>query len=169
MKKDIEIPDVKDVYIAAVLELDENNNAFWYIHLINGKNEILEGIMITSCGYMFTEKGRETVSSTFRHKMNDMLPKTVLKIEMLDPQVFEIYNEYWVTFFCNNKLMECKFTFEPFTIGKNYLAAVPLLKDKGILAREGMWFFIISDLKELNLNSIQKRKLPKGGDNLEKD
>ncbi len=135
MKKDIEIQEVKDVYIAAILEQDENQNEAWYIHLINDKTEVLEAVMITSSGYLHTEKGKEVVSSTFRHKIGDLNSKTTVKIEMIDAQVFEIYNEYWVTFFYENKLMERKFIFGPYTIDKNFLEAVPLLKNKGILVR----------------------------------
>ena len=135
MKKDIEIQEVKDVFIAAVLEQDDSENECWYIHFINNKNENLEGIMITSCGYIFTEKGREIVSSTFRHKIGDVLPKKSVKIEMIDSQVFEIYNEYWVSFFHDNRLMERKFIFGPYTIDKRFLEAVPVIKNKGILVR----------------------------------
>jgi len=135
MKKDIEIQEVKDVYIAAVLEKAEGHNGCWYIHFINDKNKMLEGIMITSCGYLQTEKGRENVTSAFRHKVGVVPSKTAVKIEMIDSQVFEIYNEFWVTFFCDNRLMERKFTFGPFSIDENFLEAVPLLKDKGILIR----------------------------------
>ena len=134
MKKDMEVQAVKDVYIAAVLE-DKNQDSAWYIYFINDNTEELEGIMITSSGYLHTEKGKETVSSTFRHKIGDVPPKTAIKIEIIDSQVFEIYNEYWVTFFCDNRLMERKFIFGPYTIDNNFLETVPLLKYKGILVR----------------------------------
>jgi len=135
MKKDIEIQEMKDVYVSAVLEQDENQDDAWYIYFINDKNEMLEGIIITSSGYMPTEKGKETVSSTFRHKVGDIPSKTAVKIEMIDSQVFEIYNEFWVTFFCDNRLMERKFIFGPYTIDKNFLEVVPLLDNRGILVR----------------------------------
>ena len=135
MKKYIEGQEVKDVYVSAVLEQDEDQNNAWYIYFINDKTEKLEGIMITSSGYLLTENGKETVSSTFRHKIGDVSPKTAMKIEMIDSQVFEIYNEYWVTFFHDNRLMERKFIFGPYTIDKSFLEAVPVLKNRGILVR----------------------------------
>lgn len=135
MKKDIVIQEIRDVYIAAVLEQDINKNEAWYIYFINDKNEMLESSMITSRGYLLTENGKETVSSTFRHKIGDVPPKSAVKIEMIDSQVFEIYNEYWVTFFYANRLMERKFIFGPYTIDKSFLEAVPVLENKGILVR----------------------------------
>ena len=121
MKKDIDIPAVKDVYVAAVLEENQGEADVWDIYLINDKNEPLEGVMITSRGYMETEAGTEMLSSTLRHKVGDVPAKSAVKVEIILPQVFEIYNEYWATFFCANKLLERKFVFGPFTIDKNFL------------------------------------------------
>lgn len=133
MKKDIEIPTVKDVYIAAVLEQNEGQVDAWYIYLINDKAEMIEGVMITSRGYVVTDEGTEMVSSTLRHRIKDVPCKTAVKVEMIDAQVFEIYNEYWVTFFHDNKLLDRKFTFGPHTIDANFLEPVPVLSEKGIL------------------------------------
>ena len=46
MRKDIDIPEVKDVYIAAVFELNEDYNTHdWNIYIINdGKTIISEGL-----------------------------------------------------------------------------------------------------------------------------
>jgi hypothetical protein len=136
MKKDIEIPVVKDVYVAAVLE--ENQGAeddVWDIYFINNKNEPLEGVMITSRGYMETDAGTEMLSSLLRHNVGDVPSKSAVKVEIILPQVFEIYNEYWATFFCENKLMERKFVFGPFTIDKNFLEDLPVISAKGILVK----------------------------------
>ena len=135
MKKDIEIPIVKDVYIAAVLEDKGSSDDVWDIYLINNKDVPLEGVMITSRGYMETDAGTEMLSSTLRHKMGDVPSKTAIKVEIILPQVFEIYNEYWATFFCENKLLERKFVFGPFTIDKNFLEELPVISEKGILVK----------------------------------
>jgi len=135
MKKDIEVQEVTDVYVAAVLEHGEDQDGTWYIYFINDKDDMLESMMITSCGYLFTENGKEMVSSTFRHKVGVVPSKTAIKIEVIDSQVFEIYNEYWVTFFNENRLMDRKFIFGPHTIDKNFLETLPVLKEKGILIR----------------------------------
>ena len=135
MKKDIYIPEVKDVYVAAVLEEHLDGDDVWDIYFINNKDEALEGVLVTSRGYVDSEKGIETVSSTLRHKLGNLQPKSAAKIEIIDSQVFEIYNEYWVTFFCAGKLLERKFIFGPYTIDKNFLEAVPVLTEKGILVK----------------------------------
>ena len=79
MKKDIEIPIVKDVYVAAVLEDNKGEGDVWDIYLINNKEVPLEGVMITSRGYMETDAGTEMLSSTLRHKVGDVPAKTAKK------------------------------------------------------------------------------------------
>ena len=50
MKKDIEIPIVKDVYVAAVLMTDDTGEQQWWVHLINDSASPLENIMIQRRG-----------------------------------------------------------------------------------------------------------------------
>lgn len=135
MKADIEIPIVKDVYVAAVCEEHSPEDDVWDIYFINDKTEKLENVLITSRGYMETEAGMEIISSTLRHKLGEVPAKTAVKVEIILPQVFEIYNEYWATFFCENKLLERKFVFGPYTIDKNFLENIPVLAEKGILVK----------------------------------
>ncbi|WP_263649792.1 hypothetical protein [Rasiella rasia] len=52
MKKDIDIPEVKDVYVAAVFELNEDYNTHdWNIYLINDGLNPLETVLIVAQGY----------------------------------------------------------------------------------------------------------------------
>lgn len=133
MKKDIQIPEVKDVHVAAVQQTNKQGDNAWYVHLINNKTVPLENIMITTRGYVFEDGKEQFVSSTMRHKMAVLPAKSAAKIELIDPQVFEIFNEYWVTFFCENQLLERKFTFGPHTIDAEFLAPIPVLPMPGII------------------------------------
>ena len=135
MKKDIKIPSVTNIYVAAVLEQNKDQDDSWYIYLINNKNEMIEGVMITSRGYLSSEKGQEIVSSKLRHRIGNVPYKTAVKIELISPDVFEIFNEYWVTFFENNRIMEKKFTFGPHTIDKEFLEPLVVMDAKGILVK----------------------------------
>jgi hypothetical protein len=134
MKKDIDIPEVKDVYIAAIPEGKADSRS-WYIHVINDLPEMIEAVMITSKGYTIEGNLQKTVSSTLRHRIGSIPYKSAVKVEMIDQQVFEIYNEYWVTFFLNGKLMEKKFTFGPHTIDAEFLEDIPVHASKGILVK----------------------------------
>ena len=51
MRKDIEIPEVKNVYVAALEVTDEHGDTTWWMHLINDTNGPLENILVQSKGY----------------------------------------------------------------------------------------------------------------------
>lgn len=134
MKKDINIPDVQGVYIAAVLELNEKKEESWIVYLINDLDVMIEGVMITSKGHEDVE-GKVLRTASMRHRIGNVPFKTAVKVELIDAQVFEIFNEYWVSFFQKGKVMEKKFTFGPYTIDKEFLETLPVMGQKGIIVK----------------------------------
>ena len=95
MKKDIEIPEVKDVHVAAVKVFNEEFESYeWNVYLINNLNEPIEMVLIVSKG--FDEK-RET--SLMRHKIEVLPSKNFAKIEYLQDEVLTFNNEFKVTYF----------------------------------------------------------------------
>ena len=133
MKKDIEITEVKDVYIAAVLEQNAGQDT-WLVYLINDLGDMIEGVMITSKGHVDME-GKDIRTAVMRHRIGNVPFKTAVKVEIIDSQVFGIFNEYWVSFFLDGKVMEKKFTFGPHTIDKDFLEDLPVMKQKGIIVK----------------------------------
>lgn len=130
MKKDIEIPEVKDVHVAAIPEKDEPD--VWNIYIINNQLEMIEGVMVTSKGYDDQVNGAKTTTSVLRHVLGDIPAKTAAKIEPITPEVFHLNNEYWITFFSGNKLMEKKFIFGSHVIDEALLEDVPVINKKGV-------------------------------------
>ena len=135
MKKDILIPEVKDVYVAAVLITDDTGDQQWWIHLINDSTSPLENVMIQSRGYsdLDTKFGQKT--ATLRKVIQVLPAKSATKLEPIMPEVFHLFNEYWVTFFQEDTLKDRKFIFGPHTIEDAIKEDLPVLKDKGILVR----------------------------------
>lgn len=135
MKKDIEIKEVQDVYVAAILEEDSNGYPAWYVYLINDKNHMIDGVMVTSKGYEDLNQPTHLKTSIMRHAIGHVPAKSNAKIELISPDVFTIYNEYWVTFFEENRLMEKKFIFGPHTIDKNFMDPIPTTDVGGVLVK----------------------------------
>ena len=135
MKKDILIPEVKDVYVAAVLITDDTGDQQWWINLINDSTSPLENVMIQSRGYsdLDTNSGQKT--ATLRKVIQVLPAKSATKLEPIMPEVFHLFNEYWVTFFQEDTLKDRKFIFGPHTIEDAIKEDLPVLKDKGILVR----------------------------------
>ncbi|WP_456867935.1 hypothetical protein [Galbibacter sp. BG1] len=130
MKKDIEIPIAEEVYVAAVNEWDEKHlSKTWYIYLINNRESAIEGTILVSKGY-----GEALKTTTMRHGLGDLEAKSFRKVELIQEEVFKLKNEFFLTFFADNKLYEKKFLFNEYQISESNEVAVPVLGIAGVLA-----------------------------------
>ncbi len=131
MKKDVQIPIAKDVHIVGLYQWDEKHlNKDWWVYLINNQEKALEATIVVSKGY-----GQGLKTSTMRHGFGIVAPKSIIKIELLQEEVLKLNNEFFLTFFQDNKLFEKKFVFESYQLNQANLIAVPLLDEKGVPAK----------------------------------
>tara|TARA_R110002050_G_scaffold129000_1_gene250429 strand:+ start:25764 stop:26171 length:408 start_codon:yes stop_codon:yes gene_type:complete len=133
MKKDIHIPEVKNVHVAAVKESHPDKTVGWNVYIVNNKNEMIDGVMVSSKGYSDHPNGAQIKTSVMRHVIGNVPAKTAAKIEPISEEVFGINNEFWVTFFEGNKLMEKKFIFGAHTISEALQEDVPVMNVKGVV------------------------------------
>ncbi|HEY8401968.1 MAG TPA: hypothetical protein VIK89_11935 [Cytophagaceae bacterium] len=134
MKKDIPFLPVEGVCIAITRQLDEINNPIWEVHLINNNDFNLQNILVSSKGYG-TKDGEEQKTSVLRHHIPELGPKSTALIEPIDPAVFHLYNEYWLSYFIDHQIFDKKFIFVPDTIIEENLVYIPILDQEGILHR----------------------------------
>ena len=129
MKRDIHIPEVKDVYIAVVHEYNETYKVYdWNAYIINDKSVALDMVIIVTKGYSEAKK-----TATFRKKIDVLPAKSFAKIEMLLENVLSINNRFNVSFFEDNTLFEKSFEFRENTINEKALQNIPLINIKGVL------------------------------------
>ena len=131
MKKDINIPDVKDVSIAVVSEYNaiyKTND--WNVYIINDTNDLLEMVLIVSKGYTESK-----ITSTMRHKLEKLPPKSYAKIELMQEDVLALNNEFKVTFFKENKMFDKTYLFRKNSINTKALQTIPLMNAKGVLVK----------------------------------
>ncbi len=130
MKKDIEIPVAKDVHVAIVHEWNEEFlSKDWNAYIINNRTTPIDMVLIVSKGYDGTTK-----TSTMRHGIGLIAPMSFEKIELVQEDVFKLTNEFFVTFFAEDKLFERKYIFPKNSISEKNLTTIPLLEKDGILA-----------------------------------
>ena len=131
MKEDINIPEVKDVHVAAVNVFNKEFEAYeWNVYLINDTKEPIEMVLIVSRGY---DKKRET--SLMRHKIEVLPSKNFAKIEYMQDEVLQLNNEFKVTYFKVSEMMEKTFLFKQNSIKKDLAVKIPVIPEKGILAK----------------------------------
>ncbi|MFI8377667.1 hypothetical protein [Leeuwenhoekiella sp. NPDC079379] len=130
MRKDINIPEVSGVYIAAVKEFNEDHRTTdWNAYITNDTAHHLELVMIVSNGYSSNQ-----VTSQMRHKLEKLPSKSFAKIEFIEDSVLELTNQFAVTYFLDGKLYEKTFVFAAGSIQDHNLGPVPAMLKEGVLA-----------------------------------
>lgn len=130
MKKDIEIPIAKDVHVAIVHEWNEEFlSKEWNTYVLNNRTTQIDMVLIVSKGY-----DEERKTSTMRHAIGVVEAKSYAKIEMLQEELFALNNEFFVTYYADNKIYEKRFLFEKNSVNENVLSNIPLFEKEGIFA-----------------------------------
>ncbi|WP_400075368.1 hypothetical protein [Winogradskyella sp. R77965] len=131
MKKDIDIPEVKDVYVVVVQEKHiEYKTQDWNAYIINNTDKDLETVLIVSQGY--TDK---KMTPPMRHTISKLPARSYAKIEYLQEKVLELNNSFKITFFEGNQMFDKTYVFRKNTINEKALQAVPLMQLKGVLVK----------------------------------
>ncbi|TGD58527.1 hypothetical protein [Flavobacterium humi] len=135
MKKDIIIPQVENVFLAAVQEWnDDFMDKVWNVYLVNDSDFILDSVMVVSKAFG-TIDGEMKKTSLLRHAFAQIVPVTVVKVEMIEKSVLELNNEFMVTYFIGNTLYDKKFTFVKGSISEQAVEEVPILFVDGVIVR----------------------------------
>jgi len=130
LKKDIHIPEVTDVAIAIVFEYNDiYKTDDWNAYIINKKSVDLELVVIVSQGFSETK-----TTSLFRKKLDVLPANSFAKIELIQPELFQLNNRFQVSFFEGNTLFEKTFLFKENTIKEGALRIIPEMGKRGILA-----------------------------------
>lgn len=130
MKKDIEIPEVSGVEIAIVYEYNDiYKTDDWNVYIINNKDVALELVVIVSKGY-----NDQKISSTLRKKLDVLPANSFAKVELIQPELFALNNDFQVSFFENNRLYDKTFTFKKGTVKEGALRMIPALQKRGVIA-----------------------------------
>ena len=135
MQKDIKIPEVKNVFMAAIQEWNDDFLAnVWNVYLVNDSDDQLHDIMVVSKAFG-TLNGEMRKTSLLRHALVEMPPVSAVKIEMIEDSVLALNNEFMLTFFIGNTLYDRKYTFVAHSIKEENTEEVPHLWKPGVIVR----------------------------------
>lgn len=135
MKKDIQIPVVENVFLAAVQEFSvEFSEKVWYIYLVNDSDFDLDSVMIVSSAFG-TVDGEMKKTSLLRHAFPSVPAVSVAKVELVESSVLALNNEFMLTYFIDNKLYDKVFIFKSNSINENNTEEVPILFIEGVIER----------------------------------
>lgn len=132
MKKDIEIQKVDGLKMVIVFEY---NDVFktndWNVYLVNEKSVDLDTILIVSKGFSKTKN-----TSYIRRQLEKLPANSYAKIELIEPELFSVNNQFQISFFEGIRMREATFVFPENTICEDSLKAIPNFDKKGIYAKQ---------------------------------
>src|SRR5215217_1648719 len=115
MKKDLPENIVEDVAMAVVLMNETPEIKNWTVYFVNLKDEQIENVLISSKGYG-EKDGKLVKTSVLRHSLGDIKARSFAGVEAIDPEVFGLSNEYWLSYYINGVIYDKKFIFLPESI-----------------------------------------------------
>ena len=132
MIKDILIPEVKNVTLAVARTNGAAPDREWKVYLINNNEVPLENTLVASKGYG-EKDGEKQNTSILRHFLETVPPHSSALIEPIDPAVFHLNNEYWVSYYIGTQIYDKRFVFVPDTICEENISFIKELEMEGVL------------------------------------
>ncbi|MFD2036993.1 hypothetical protein ACFSKL_19470 [Belliella marina] len=133
MKKDIDFHPVTGVKLAIAKE-EVNGQIEWSVYIINLNLIELNTVLITSKGYGLID-GEEKKTSILRHMIEQLGAESVAKVEPIDPAVFALNNEFWVSYYILDQVFDKKFIFTEGSMDPSNVRMIPELGLEGVLHR----------------------------------
>ncbi|REG78318.1 hypothetical protein [Algoriphagus antarcticus] len=131
MKKDIDFHPVTGVKLAIAKE-ETATGTEWAVYIINLNLIELKNVMITSKGYGEIN-GEVKKTSTLRHMLNELGEQAVAKVEPIDPSVFILNNEFWVSYYILDQIFDKKFIFTSGSFDSGFIKMIPEIGLEGVL------------------------------------
>lgn len=137
MKQDIAFDPVTGVSIAIVpdeaAELSGDITT-WTVYLLNANDTALDTVLIAAEGYGHQPTGEAVRTSTLRYHFERVGPHSATPVELIDPAVFHLTNQYWVSYYQGGQIFDKKFVFVPDSLVPANLSPLALLDGRaGVL------------------------------------
>ena len=135
MNENLKGPKVENLSVA-IVQTEVEGDLSYYAYLFSSRDDIMEGIIISSTGYgQDTKTGEKVRTSTLRHTIEILLPNEAAKIEPIMPDIFGLSNEYWVSFWVNDVMYDKRFVFPAESIAKENMSMIKPLGLLGVIIK----------------------------------
>ena len=134
MRADLLGPKVENVALALVELPIKDADPEYIVFLINNREDIMEGIIVASTGYGENPTtGEQIKTSTLRKGIEVMMPGEAARIEPIMPDLFDLSNEFWVSFWVHETMYDKRFVFAAGTIKPKDFQWIPSLNARGVI------------------------------------
>ena len=136
MKQDIPFDPVEGVSVAIIPDeqaLTPEGQPLWQVYLLNHNEFPLQNVIVNANGYGEREDGERVRTSTLRFLFEEVPSRTAVAVEPIDPALFHLNNQYWVSYYHGPQIFDKKFIFVPDSIVVGNLTHIALLDRDGVL------------------------------------
>ena len=133
MLKDIPHLRVEQLALAIVPRPDKTEE-LWDAFIINLKKEAIQSVFVNSRGYG-NINGEKMRTTTLRHFFEEIGPEKAIQIEPIQTRLFDLANEYWVSFMYKGHMYDKKYVFVKGSIDEMNFTTIPLLDCKGVMIK----------------------------------
>ncbi len=133
MKKDIPELKVEDL-IVVIAPTESIDDEIWTVYMINLKDEPIKNIIAVSKGYGEID-GEKKMTSTLRYFFEEIPALEVQPIESIQKSIFNMTNEYMISFSYNGQLYDKTFVFVPGSIDLINFTKIPFVDHPGVMIR----------------------------------
>ena len=128
---------IRDSAIAILPREDDNgqiDETLWNVYILNTNESVLTGVLINSRGYGEVD-GEEKKTSVLRHFFEEIGPLRATLIEPIQSDVFELANEYWVSYKLDGHMYDKKYVFVKGSIDKMNFTNIPYIDKMGVMIK----------------------------------
>ena len=137
MKQDISFDPVEGVSVAIIpaddAALMPEGQPIWQVYLLNHNAFPLQNVIVNANGYGQRADGEPVRTSTLRYLFEELPPRTAVPVEALDPALFHLNNQYWVSYYRGTQIFDKKYIFVPDSIVADNFTHIALLDRVGVL------------------------------------
>jgi hypothetical protein len=133
MIKDIPELKVEDL-IVAIAPTDSVEDEIWTVYMINLKDDSIKNVIAVSKGYGEID-GEKKATSTLRYFFEEVPALEVQPIESIQKSLFNITNEYMISYSHGGQLYDKKFIFVPGSIDAINFTKIPFVDHHGVMIR----------------------------------
>lgn len=134
MKEDIKQIKVINVGVAMVKERNDLEEWEWNAYIFNLRDEAIENVLVSSRGYGELD-GEKKNTTILRHFIEHIGPLDYKKIEPVMSDIFQLNNEYWVSFYVEKQIYDKKFVFVKGSIAEENMIDIPFINARGVMIR----------------------------------
>lgn len=135
MRADIQFPKVEGVSIAIAREPQKTGGYEWKVFVMNSNDFGIRNVLVTSKGYGELD-GRQKTTGILRHHVRGLPPHSAMPIELIQPELFDLCNEFWVSYYPDddsNRIFDKKFLFLPGSVIEENMSFIPVLQMEGVI------------------------------------